>query len=222
MTALKFPRIVSFGNQKGGCGKTSTAVNSLGYFAKKGLSVVLIDCDEQRSASRTAEQLGLPYEEILDTTKLLDTIPVLLQKYNLVIIDGPANASEMNRAIISESGLVIIPCRPTAYDIESTEKTIKFLRNAQRNALNPPVGVAFLNGVTNNSTSLKQAQEYFAVRAEGITFLSQSIPHRQCVGDIGLENKTIFQMKSRPAKEVAAKYCGLFDEALKVYNLAQG
>lgn len=218
--SLKLPKIISFVNNKGGCGKTSTAVNSLGYFSEKKVSLVLVDCDLQRSAARTAEKMGIPYEEIFDAAKLIDALPALSEKYELVIIDGPANSSELNREIISESQLVIIPSRATTYDVESAANTIKFVEKSQRVNLYPPVGVVFLNAVTPNTLSLRQSREHFA-QSQKIVLLEEAIPHRQCIGDIGLENKTVYQMTSRSATEVAAKYSRLFTQAIDVYNSAQ-
>ncbi|MFA5182855.1 MAG: ParA family protein [Syntrophales bacterium] len=57
--------VIAVINNKGGTGKTTTAVNVAAALAKKGLKVLLVDLDAQGSASMS---LGIPFDKLTPST----------------------------------------------------------------------------------------------------------------------------------------------------------
>ena len=79
-------RILALANQKGGVGKTTTAVNLGGELARRGLRVLLIDCDPQGNATTS---LGITKRDLAVTT--YDVIMGLEKPDRAILSTGRTN-----------------------------------------------------------------------------------------------------------------------------------
>jgi chromosome partitioning protein len=128
-------RIVSLVTQKGGSGKSTLSASLAVAAQAAGERVFLIDMDPQKSLtswalSRNDAKLGV---EALYSSQLPAVLDTLAQgQISLVIIDTPAGQSLASAAAIRAADLVVIPVRPTVFDIWASEATRRRARELQK------------------------------------------------------------------------------------------
>ena len=93
-TASKTPRIMAIANQKGGVGKTTTAINLAAGLAELGAKILLVDLDPQGNAStglgvEAQDRIKTTYDLLLDDAPLSEVIQTT--KFSTLFI-CPANA----------------------------------------------------------------------------------------------------------------------------------
>ena len=118
--------IISVCNQKGGSGKTTTAVNLAACWAREGMRTLLIDSDEQHSALawKADRPEGLPEVTVigLPVSNLLREVGAFSRDYGVVIIDGGGRITNTARLACRAADFIIIPTRPSKPDILSTRE----------------------------------------------------------------------------------------------------
>jgi chromosome partitioning protein len=215
--SLTLPKIWSFANQKGGAGKSTGAVHAADWLYQQGYSIILVDADGQQSSSAWAQELSLPTRIINDPESLFDMLPELAQSCDVVIVDGPGNASEVTKAILIRSELVLIPCRDSMIDLSSTGKIVQFVRQAREIRAGLPIAAIYLNAVREKSILVREARE--ALQSGVLPILSTMLPDRQCIKDAPGQGSTVFRLKGSSPKSTAVSYNNLFTEAIKLMEV---
>ena len=123
-------------NAKGGVSKSTCAVHLTYYLSnilKKKTS--LIDADPMRISSFWVKQLDIkvPVYQITEPDTFLEQVSTIESEVDYTIIDSPANASEMNRAILfalKAQDKVLIPVKPTSIDKVASNPTLRLIKQA--------------------------------------------------------------------------------------------
>ncbi len=109
-------------NPKGGCGKSTIAMNLAGYFAQKDARVALADCDLQSSASDWLALRPETAPEIrrADIKKGKIDAP---RGTEVLIIDTPASLHGQKLAdYVKLSQTIVMPLLPSPLDIRAAER----------------------------------------------------------------------------------------------------
>jgi len=125
--------VISLINQKGGVGKTTTAINIAGCLALRGFRVLLIDADPQGSVLQWhATGANAEFEvEHPPPGELQNRIKAQIRRFDHVVVDSPPALTHITLAIAALSELAVIPVAPSSLDIWSSRETIQLVAEAQ-------------------------------------------------------------------------------------------
>jgi chromosome partitioning protein len=141
--------VIAVATNKGGAGKTTSAINIADGIAREGKSVLLVDADEQASASawrRVREDSAAQRKSSKDPLFQLvaqkapilhKEIPALLDRtsYEYVVIDCPpgaqSSAAQMTRSALLTSNLVIVPVTPSGFDFWASDPMVQLLKEVR-------------------------------------------------------------------------------------------
>lgn len=150
-------RTIAIVSQKGGAGKTTLAVH-LAAAAARHFVTLVIDTDPQATASRWGQWRGGRDPEVIDCGAP-SLLPVKLSKAaelgaELAIIDTPPHADAMARQAARAADLVLVPCRPRAFDLAAMELTAELVRSTRA-----PTSVVLNGGPPNAPLVHRDAHE---------------------------------------------------------------
>ena len=124
---------IAFLAQKGGSGKTTLAVHTAVAATDAGERVVVIDTDPQKSATvwgnaREAQHPVVATAAASELGRVIDA--ATKEQMTLAIVDTAPHAAPDATRIVRSVDLVVIPVRPTAFDIAAAGGAVEIVKAA--------------------------------------------------------------------------------------------
>lgn len=197
--------IVLIGSQKGGCGKSTIAVNVCAWFAVNGIKVVLVDADRQGTSSNwssdRSEDLGLTHVPCIQQYgNISSTLLDLKADYKHVIADVSARDSQELRTGMVVADMLVVPFRPSQPDLDTLSNLSEVIIRAKD--LNSELRIHALLTMTSTNPRVretKEAQNYLD-DYRNIDLLQSTIKDRKVYRDAMSEGMGVVEMSNQKAK----------------------
>ena len=199
--------IVLIGGTKGGSGKTTIATNLAVMRANQKKSVLLVDADDQESASgftmlRNECHGEAGYTSVKLTGKAVRTETKRLKdNYDDVIIDAGGRDTASQRAALSIADILLIPFPPRTFDIWTIEN-MSSLVEEMREANLKLKAYTFLNKTDPRGADNADAAERLR-EEEHLVFLDITIGNRKAFGNAAGHGQSVTETK--PIDEKASQ-----------------
>lgn len=165
--------------QKGGTGKTTLALSLAVAAQQVGQQSLIIDLDPQATACNWADRRKSDSPLIIDAqpARLANALQKAAEGgIDFALIDTPARSEQAALAAAKAADLVIIPCRPQIYDLETIPNTKEIIALAGSKP-----AIIVLNAVPPRGNRHEEAME--AIKTFGIPVCPELIRHRIAFGD---------------------------------------
>jgi len=214
MEGFVLSKIIAIANQKGGVGKTTTAVNLSTILAKRGKKVMLIDADTQGNAT---SGLGIDknvekslYNVLIDEISILDTLQDTCVKTLKVC---PSNVN------LAGAEVELVPAMSREYRLKEKLDEVRDQFDFIIIDCPPSLGLITLNSFTAADSVLIPVQcEYYALEGLGQLINTINLVKRHLNKNLEIEGAllTMYDIRTNLSNQVVREVKKYFED--KVYK----
>ena len=218
-------KIVIITNQKGGAGKTNTAVHLAGTCVRRNYKTLLIDADKQATATKWVAQAveGHPHKIrvmglAMAEGKIGHEVKQYVDDYDIIIVDCPPSVdSPIPQVMLMIADLAIIPIVPKPGDLWASTDLLELAERAT--AINPDLKIRILgSNVIANLAMSKHSLESMATMRESAPLFKTKLHQRTAYVEAMLTGDSVQNFGSA-AKTAINEIESLFDEVAAVLHI---
>jgi chromosome partitioning protein len=212
--------IYTLGGIKGGTGKTTLAVNLTIMLANAGRDVLLVDADDQGTATlftaRRNEMMGnkAGYSAIrLREMDVYQQVQNMKDRFNDIVIDTGGRDTKSQRSALIVSDVYILPFRPRSFDVWTIYDSINLVEESKM--INPKLkAVAVINQADFRVSSENEETKKIFIEDEQIkkqlSLLDTPLSIRKAFASAASQGLGVIEQKVKDLKAI--------DEMRNFYN----
>jgi len=203
-------RTVAIISQKGGAGKTTLAIHLAAAASAAGFVSLVVDTDPQATACTWHTWRGDADPDVIDCAAHA-LLPKKLQQAadlgaDLAVIDTPPHADIMAREACRAAELLLIPCRPRAFDLDAVRTTAELASASKK-----PAFLIFMAGPSRAPVVYREAEQL--VGKFGLKVAPVMLPERAAFHHSVGAGKTApeIEPQGKAAEDVASLWAWVCD-----------
>lgn len=202
--------IILIASQKGGCGKSTLAINISVVLANEGKDVLLVDADKQFSASNWSQER---FESCKDKPQIncvqkQDNIAMSLKdlatRYEIVIVDAAGRDSKEMRSAMLVADKIVIPSRPAQFDLSTIPRMSEIIDEAKDINEKLQAYAVITMSPSNSPSDTQEAIEYLKT-FENLSICNTIIGDRKIFRDSTSTGLGVTELPARTSSDKAGQ-----------------